>query len=266
MDVRARRGKTSEAIAGAVGEAIPHESSELHVSGEALYTDDIVEPKGLLHIAVGMSAKAHARINSIDLSAVLEAPGVVAVMTADDIPGENNCGPVIADDPVFAPGLVQFVGQAVFAVAAETVDQARKAARLGVIEYEELEPILDPRSALAAGSFVLPSETIERGDSAGAIAAAPHRLKGSLSVGGQDQFYLEGQIAMALPPSTRAKCSISSPLQSARNRRTSWSSAAAWAALSVARRVNRHLLPASQPWWPRKLADRASFAWTGMTT
>jgi xanthine dehydrogenase large subunit len=201
MDVRARRGKTSEAIAGAVGEAIPHESSELHVSGEALYTDDIVEPKGLLHIAVGMSAKAHARINSIDLnlSAVLEAPGVVAVMTADDIPGENNCGPVIADDPVFAPGLVQFVGQAVFAVAAETVDQARKAARRGVIEYEELEPILDPRSALAAGSFVLPSETIERGDSAGAIAAAPHRLKGSLSVGGQDQFYLEGQIAMALP-------------------------------------------------------------------
>lgn len=199
MDVSIRRGKTGEAIAGAVGDAIPHDSSELHVSGEALYTDDLVEARGLLHIAVGMSAKAHARIKNIDLSAVLEAPGVVDVMIAEDIPGENNCGPVIADDPVLAPGLVQYVGQAVFAVAAETVDQARKAARLGVIEYEELEPILDARSAVAAASFVLPSETIKRGDSAAAIADAAHRLKDKLSVGGQDQFYLEGQIAMALP-------------------------------------------------------------------
>jgi xanthine dehydrogenase large subunit len=146
-----------------------------------------------------MSAKAHARICGIDLSAVRDAPGVIDVMTADDIPGENNCGPVIADDPVFAPGLVQYAGQAVFAVAATTVDQARKAAQLGLIEYEELEPILDPRKAVEAGSFVLPSETIKRGDSAAAIANAAHRVKGSISLGGQDQFYLEGQIAMAMP-------------------------------------------------------------------
>jgi xanthine dehydrogenase large subunit len=183
---------------GAVGEAIPHDSASLHVSGEALYTDDIQEPKGLLHLAVGMSTKAHARILNIDLSAVRDAPGVIDVMTAEDIPGENNCGPVVADDPVFAPGLVQYVGQAVFAVTAETVDQARKAAKLGVIEYEELEPILDPRTAVDAGSFVLPSATMKRGDSGTAIANAAHRIKGSLSCGGQDQFYLEGQIAMAL--------------------------------------------------------------------
>ena len=199
MDASVTRSKPKPGIAGAVGAAIPHDSSELHVSGEALYTDDIPEPKGLLHLAVGMSAKAHARIDKIDLSAVLEAPDVVAVITADDIPGENNCGPVVADDPIFAPGLVQYAGQAVFAVAATTVDQARKAAKLARIDYSELEAILDPRKAVEAGSFVLPSETMKRGDSAAAIANATHRLQGSVSLGGQDQFYLEGQIAMALP-------------------------------------------------------------------
>ena len=198
MDASGTRDRARPGIVGAVGEAIPHDSASLHVSGEALYTDDIQEPKGLLHLAVGMSTKAHARILNIDLSAVRDAPGVIDVMTAEDIPGENNCGPVVADDPVFAPGLVQYVGQAVFAVTAETVDQARKAAKLGVIEYEELEPILDPRTAVDAGSFVLPSATMKRGDSGTAIANAAHRIKGSLSCGGQDQFYLEGQIAMAL--------------------------------------------------------------------
>jgi xanthine dehydrogenase large subunit len=186
-------------IAGAVGTAIAHESGHLHVSGKALYTDDINEPQRLLHLAVGMSTRPHANIVHIDLDAVRRAPGVFAVITAADIPGENNCGPVFDDDPILAPGLVQYVGQAIFAVAADTVDAARKAVQLAAIEYEDLKPILDPRAALAAGSFVLPSETIERGDSAKAIAAAPHSLRGSLTLGGQDQFYLEGQIAMAVP-------------------------------------------------------------------
>ena len=199
MDASGPRSHFKPGIAGAVGAAIPHDSSALHVSGEALFTDDVVEPQGLLHLAVGMSAKAHAHIDNIDLSAVLEAPGVVAVMAADDIAGENNCGPVIADDPIFAPGLVQYAGQAVFAVAATTVDQARRAVMFARIDYSELEPILDPRKAVAAASFVLPSETMKRGDSAAAIASAAHRLQGSVSLGGQDQFYLEGQIAMALP-------------------------------------------------------------------
>jgi xanthine dehydrogenase large subunit len=196
MDASAKAGS---GIAGAVGSAIPHDSAELHVSGEAIYTDDVPEPRDLLHLAVGMSSKAHAHISSIDLSAVRAAPGVIDVMTADDIPGENNCGPVVADDPILAPGLVQYAGQAVFTVAAITVDQARKAAQLALIEYEELEPILDPRKAVEAGSFVLPSASIKRGDSAAAIANAAHRIKGSVSLGGQDQFYLEGQIAMAMP-------------------------------------------------------------------
>lgn len=201
MDVRTYPGRkeTGRRIAGAVGSPIPHESGRLHVSGEALYTDDMLEPRDMLHLAVGMSARSHAKIRNLDLGAVRQAPGVVDVMTADDIAGENNCGPVIADDPIFAPGLVQYVGQSVFAVAARTVEQARVAATLAKIEYEDLEPILDARTAVARESFVLPSETIDRGDSKAALSSAENRLKGSLRLGGQDHLYLEGQIATALP-------------------------------------------------------------------
>ncbi len=201
MDAKTSPGekKVGQTIAGTVGSPIPHESGHLHVSGEALYTDDITEPRDMLHLAVGMSSKPHAKIRKMDLSAVRNAPGVVDVMSAADIPGHNNCGPVIADDPIFAPGLVEYAGQSVFAVAAETVDQARKAARLAKIDYDELEPILDPRTAVAKESFVLPSETIKRGDSQASLSAAQNRLAGSLNLGGQDQFYLEGQIATALP-------------------------------------------------------------------
>jgi xanthine dehydrogenase large subunit len=197
MDVKA--GAKRKAGVRAVGRALPHDSAPLHVSGTATYTDDIPEPQGLLHLAVGISGKAHARIRRLDLSAVLAAPGVVAVMTADDIPGENNCGPVVKDDPILAPGLVQYAGQAVFAVAAETVTDARRAAKLALVDYEELEAILDPLQAVARNSFVLPTETIRRGDSRKRIHAAAHKVKGRVRLGGQDQFYLEGQIAMALP-------------------------------------------------------------------
>lgn len=198
MRMDARSGARS-AVTGSVGSATPHDSAHLHVSGEATYTDDIVEPNGLLHLAVGMSARSHAAIRSMDLAPVLSAEGVVAVMRADDIPGDNNCGPVLRDDPILAPGLVQYAGQAVFVVAAMTVDQARRAARLAVIDYEDREPILDPETAVQKESFVLPSETLSRGDSRAALEASRHRLRGRTRVGGQDQFYLEGQIAMALP-------------------------------------------------------------------
>ncbi len=197
MDNKA--GSKRRAGVRAVGLALPHDSASLHVSGAATYTDDVPEPQGLLHLAVGLSGKAHARIRRLDLSAVKAAPGVVAVMTADDIPGENNCGPVVKDDPILAPGLVQYAGQAVFAVAAATVTEARRAARLAVVDYEELEAILDPLQAVAKNSYVLPTETIKRGDSRNRIDAAAHKIKGRVRLGGQDQFYLEGQIAMALP-------------------------------------------------------------------
>jgi len=192
-------GVKTHNIRGAAGEAIPHDSGRLHVAGRATYTDDIPEPRDLLHLAVGMSTNSHARIKSLDLTAVRNAPGVVCVMTANDIPGKNNCGPVEDDDPILAPNLVQYAGQAIFSVAADTVEAARKAVQLAKIDYESLPPVLDIRQAVEAKSFVLPTEKLQRGDSQKAIENAAHCLKGSVSLGGQDQFYLEGQIALAIP-------------------------------------------------------------------
>jgi len=183
----------------AVGAALPHDSAHLHVTGRASYTDDLPEPRDLLHVAVGMSSVAHAEVGNIDLSDVLAAPGVVDVCLASDISGDNNFGPIIADDPILATDLVQFVGQPVFAVVATTVDAARKATRLASIDYRQLEAILDPLTAVEKQSFVLPSETLVRGDPDAALMAAPHRASRRVFLGGQDQFYLEGHIAMAIP-------------------------------------------------------------------
>ncbi len=182
-----------------VGNALPHDSAHLHVSGRAAYTDDLPEPRDLLHVAVGMSSKAHARLRAVDLGGVLAAAGVVDVCLAADIAGENNCGPIVHDEKIFATDTVEYAGQVIFAVAAGSADQARKAALNANIDYEELEPVLDPLTAVERGSFVLPSETLARGDAPAAIGAAPHRLQRRLRIGGQDQFYLEGHIAMCIP-------------------------------------------------------------------
>jgi xanthine dehydrogenase large subunit len=187
-----------------------HESAHLHVSGEALYADDIPLPEGALHAAIGVSDKAHARLRDVDLAAVRAAPGVVAVLTAADIPGENNHGPVVHDDPIFATDIVEYAGQSIFAVIATSVEAARKAVRLARIEYEELEPILDIATALERQSFVMPTRTLARGEPAARIRSAPHRLTGGLSVGGQEHFYLEGQIGFAVPGEDRTMHVVSS--------------------------------------------------------
>jgi xanthine dehydrogenase large subunit len=184
---------------GGVGVALRHESAHLHVSGEAAYIDDILEARGTLYAAFGLAQRPHARIRSMDLGPVRDAPGVRAVLTAADIPGENNVGPIVHDDPILADGEVQYLGQPIFLVIAETVDQARRAARLAKVDYEELPAILTIEEALAQRSFLIPTVTLERGDAKSAIAAAPHRLKGGIRIGGQEQFYLEGQIAYAVP-------------------------------------------------------------------
>ncbi len=186
-------------IRGGVHQALPHDSAAKHVSGEAIYVDDIPEPPGLLFAAFGLSEKAHARIRSIDLAPVRAAPGVVAVIGAADVPGANNVGPVIADEPVFAERLVEYAGQSIFAVAAETVEQARRATRLAVIDYEELPAVLTVEEALEQDLKVLPPHVMRRGDARAAIARAANRLSGRIKVGGQDHFYLEGQISMAVP-------------------------------------------------------------------
>ncbi len=179
--------------------AKPHESAHLHVSGEAVYIDDIPELYGTLYAALGLSERTHARIRSIDLSKVHAAAGVVTVLTTRDIPGRNDCGPIIHDDPILADGVVQYVGQPMFAVVAETVIAARRAARLAKVEYDDLPAVMSPREAKAQQSFVLPPIHRVRGAPAAAMEAAPRRLKGTFSVGGQEQFYLEGQISYAVP-------------------------------------------------------------------
>jgi xanthine dehydrogenase large subunit len=179
--------------------AVPHDSAALHVSGEAAYTDDLPEPKGLLHAALGVSPIAHGKLTAIDLAAVRSAPGVVDVIVAADIPGANDVGPIQHDDPILADTFVHFAGQPVFAVAATTVELARRAAKLGGLSIEPLPAILTIDDAMAAQSFVLPPVEVTRGDATAALERAPHRLSGDVRCGGQDHFYLEGQIAVAIP-------------------------------------------------------------------
>ncbi|USX17457.1 xanthine dehydrogenase molybdopterin binding subunit [Oxalobacteraceae bacterium OTU3CAMAD1] len=183
----------------AVGVARPHESAELHVLGQATYTDDIPELQGTLHAALGLSSKAHARITAIDLAPVRASAGVVAVYTAGDIVGTNDCGPIIHDDPIFCVEEVMYVGQPIFVVVADTHDNARRAARRAVVDYDELPAIFTPQEAKAAQSYVLPPMQLKRGQFQTAFDTAPRVVKGQLFVGGQEQFYLEGQIAYAIP-------------------------------------------------------------------
>ncbi len=195
----AERHHTSTEIKGKIHKPLAHDSAAKQVSGEAYYIDDLPEPKDLLHLYVAQSKKAHAKITKLDVSAVRNAPGVVLVLTADDVPGVNDASPIAGDDPVFAEDLVECVGQSIFAVAADSIEQARAAASLAVVEYDELPAILTIERALAAESYILPPREITRGDAREAILEAKHRLTGQFEMGGQDHFYLEGQIAYAVP-------------------------------------------------------------------
>ncbi|MEH6686788.1 MAG: xanthine dehydrogenase molybdopterin binding subunit [Halopseudomonas sabulinigri] len=184
---------------GIAGQSALHDSAWLHVRGQARYIDDLLEPEGLLHAAVGHSEQAHARILSMDLSEVRAYPGVVAVITLADVPGHTDIGPVFPGDPVLASELVEHIGQPIFAVAATSHTAARKAARLAKVEYEPLHAVLSTQEALDKSFFVRPSHRQLRGDPDQALAAAPHRLKGEINVGGQEHFYLESQAAMVEP-------------------------------------------------------------------
>jgi len=182
-----------------VGAALGHDSAERHVAGSAIYIDDLPEPPGLTHLFVAQSARAHARITRLDLAAVCAAPGVVAVLTPADIPGRNDISPFAGDDPMFADGEVQFLGQPLFAVAADSLPKARAAAALAQVDYEDLPALLTIAEARAAGSVIEPAQRMTLGDAEAAIAAAPHRLQGHLAIGGQEHFYLEGQVALVIP-------------------------------------------------------------------
>jgi xanthine dehydrogenase large subunit len=183
-----------------VGKPLPHDSGPLHVTGQARYIDDLPVPAGTLHLAFGLSTTARGTVTAMDLSGVRAAPGVVAVLTADDLPFANDVSPSAHDEPLLTPGPVQYVGQAIFLVVADSHLAARKAARLGKITYAEEAPILTIADALAANSRFEEGPRIwTKGDVEAAMAAAPRRLSGRFAMGGQEHFYLEGQAALALP-------------------------------------------------------------------
>ncbi|MCQ4296960.1 xanthine dehydrogenase molybdopterin binding subunit [Pseudomonas stutzeri] len=182
-----------------VGRGVKHDSAPKHVTGEAVYVDDRLEFPNQLHVYARMSDRAHARIVRIDTAPCYEVPGVAIAITAQDVPGQLDIGAVMPGDPLLADGIVEFIGQPVIAVAADSLETARKAAMAAIIEYEDLEPVLDVVDALHKKHFVLDSHTHQRGDSATALAAAPRRLQGSLHIGGQEHFYLETQVSSVMP-------------------------------------------------------------------
>jgi xanthine dehydrogenase large subunit len=186
-------------IRGGVHTAVRHDSAIGHVTGAARYLDDIPTVPGTLEAALVLSPHAHARIRNVDLTRARAASGVIAAITAADIPGKNDIAPIRSDEPALAIDKVEYQGEPVVAIAALTLDQARAAAKLVDITYEPLPAVLTVEEAMATESYVSPPQSMIRGEVEPALAAAPHRLSGELRCGGQDHFYLEGHIALAVP-------------------------------------------------------------------
>ena len=204
-----------------VGISRQHESAHLHVAGEAPYIDDQPELAGTLHCAIGMSPVATGRLTAINLEALRALPGVVDVITPADIPGVNDCGSIVKDDPILCDGEVRWLGQPLFAVIAKTRGEARRAAaqaKAMVTIEPGPAPVLTPQKAHELGQYVVPPMHLVRATNEGgarrAIDNAPHKLKGTFDLGGQEQFYLEGQISYAIPKeggSVHVYCSTQHP-------------------------------------------------------
>jgi xanthine dehydrogenase large subunit len=184
-----------------IGKAIAHDSADLHVAGSATYIDDMREPEGTLHVVPGYAKEgARGKITKLDLDPVRQAAGVVAVLKAQDIPGLNDCSPAMGDDPIFAEGQILFHGQVIFAVVAETRDAARRAARLAHIEIALEPPVISADDAIVTGTpDILPPYGFMRKNAKQAIALAANTLEDSFLIGGQEHFYLEGQVSLAIP-------------------------------------------------------------------
>ena len=176
-----------------------HESAIRQVSGSARYVDDIPAPASLCYASVGVTNVASGTLTSLDLSAVKQSPGVIDVITISDIPGHTDIGPVFGGDPILLDKEVKFHGQPVFAVLAETQEQARVAATKATMTFAEAEAILTTDEALAADAKVRPTHEFGRGDVSNTLQSAPLTASGHLSVGGQEHMYLEGQVSLAIP-------------------------------------------------------------------
>ena len=206
-----------------MGAAVPHESAALHVAGEAAYVDDLPEWHRTLHAALGLAPVANGRLAAIDVAGLRALPGVIAVLTAADIPGVNDCGAILDDEPILADDRIRYRGQPLCVVLADDRDTARRAASR-IADFVRIEadgpPVLTIEAAHAQGRYVIPPMHLVRestpGGAQAAIARAPHRLAGTLEVGGQEQFYLEGQIAYAIPQEDggmRVICSTQHPTE-----------------------------------------------------
>ena len=173
-----------------IAKSNPHDSGPIHVSGVARYTDDIplADP---VHLAFGLSTGAHARLISVNLDAVRAADGVIDVLTAADLPAENDVSPAAHDEPMLATGSVHFVGQPIFLVVATSHRAARLAAQLGDIQYEELPALLTIDAAMAVDSKFENAMTFQNGDADAAMAKSDRQVEGSMEIGGQEHFYLE---------------------------------------------------------------------------
>ena len=181
-----------------INEKRPHESGIKHVSGRAFYTDDLPESPGTLFGAIGWSKKACAIIKKMNLEKVIKSEGVTAVVTSSDITGRNDVGPVYDGDPIF-PKKAEYYGQPLFAVAAKTTEQARKAVLKAKITYKTLKPVTTIKEALKKKSYVLKEKIIKKGDATKAIENSVNRLNGSFTTGSQEHFALEGQTAFVIP-------------------------------------------------------------------
>ena len=210
----------THSASGGMGAAVPHESAVLHVAGEAAYIDDLPELAGTLHAAIGMAPVAAGRVVAIFLEGLRSQPGVVAVVSAADVPGTNDCGAILDDEPVFGDDVVRYLGQPLVAILADDRDTARRVAWMieDFVTIEPVPPIVTALEAHALKRYVVPPMHLVRESAAGAnrraIDAAPHRLEGTLAIGGQEQFYLEGQISYAIPQEhggMRVLCSTQHP-------------------------------------------------------
>ena len=178
---------------------IPHESAVHHVTGEARYIDDLPASPSLLVGRVVYSPHAHARIVSFNIVKARKSPGVAAILSFKDIPGHNQMGPVVKDEPCLAENKVTFVGQAMFLIAAETDAQCRAAEKLIDVRYEPLESIVTIEDAIAKNNLLGPPRTMNRGDADGAMRKSPHVISGELRTGAAEHWYLESQAALSVP-------------------------------------------------------------------
>ncbi|GAA3707447.1 xanthine dehydrogenase molybdopterin binding subunit [Oceanisphaera sediminis] len=191
--------RVKQSLQTGVGKSVPHDSAAMQVAGEAQYIDDRLEFPNQLHLYARLSERAHARITRLDVAPCYRFDGVTIAITAKDVPGELDIGPVLAGDPLLADGKVEYLGQPILAVAAKDLETARKAAMAAIVEYEDLPPVLSVEEALEKELFVTESHKQQRGDSAAGLKRAKHVIEGSLHIGGQEHFYLETQVSSVVP-------------------------------------------------------------------